>query len=220
MLIPIARSSAASAMLASALVQTALPAMSASGPFASPVYKKMVARSAGLRSFEANIEVHTKLRGFPPVSLTFRGTTYFQAPDRSSVKFKNVPGPLKGMVKDSPSVAPAAVWPSRYQVKLVSDTGDQTTFHLVPKSGDDPLASADVVVDDQSGLVQQYNFANKNGSMVTTNLTYEQVGKYMLVASETGSANGRGYKSDVTTSFSGYRVNASIPPSAFATAGP
>src|SRR5579864_9406661 len=69
------------------------------GPFASPAYKKMVAQNAGLRAFEADIEVHTKLRSFPPVSLTFKGKTYFQAPDKSATRFENVPGPLKGMVK-------------------------------------------------------------------------------------------------------------------------
>ncbi len=185
------------------------------GPFASAAYKKMVAQNAGLRSFEADIEVHTKLRSFPPVSLTFKGKTYFQAPDKSATRFENVPGALKGMVKDSPSIAPAATWRRHYAVTLVSDDGDVTIFHLVPKSSDDPLASADVTVDDRSGLVQQFSFENKNGSTVTSALQYAPVGPYMLVSSESGAANGRGYKSEVTTTFSNYQINVTIPSSVF-----
>lgn len=107
----------------------------------NPVYRKMLANERGLRSSITEISVQTKLRGFPPLSLTFHGTAYFEVPDHHTVVFDNVPGPLRRLVEDSPSIAPVARWPADYDITITPGAGT-TVFHLVPKSSDDPLAYA------------------------------------------------------------------------------
>lgn len=175
----------------------------------------MVRQSAGIRSSICDIEVQTKLKSFPPASFTFHGHSYFQAPDKQTVTFDNVPGPLRGMFRDSPHIAPAAVWPSVYEVTVAGDDGSTTTFHLVPKDSNSAIDHADVFVDDRTGLVSQFGFTNRNGSTVTTNNTYQRVGAHMVVAGQTGTADGHGYRAAVTSTFSNCQFNVPLPPGAF-----
>jgi hypothetical protein len=179
-------------------------------------YKNLLKLQRGIKSSIAVIEVRTKMRSFPPMSLTFRGHSYFQAPDKQTVVFDNVPGILKGMVKDSPSLAPAAAWPAEYDVTVSGDDGTATTFHCEPRDPDATLASADVVVDDRTGEMTQLSFKNKNGSETTTQQTYQRIGGHDVIVSQSGKSQGPGYKADVETTFSDYQFNVSIPADVFA----
>ena len=182
----------------------------------SPAYLQMLRGNRDVRSSVADIEVQTHLTSFPPVTLTFHGHSYFRAPDKQNVVFDDLPRMLSGMVKDSPSLLPAAAWPNRYDVAVVdSSVTHVAAFHVTPRDANDPLESADVTVDDRTGLVSRFVFNNKNGSTVTTDQTYSQVGKYEFLTAQTGSARGPGYRAEVTTTFSNYRVNVRVPDSVF-----
>lgn len=182
----------------------------------TPAYKALLKLNRDVKSSISDIVVHTKTKSFPPMSITFRGHSYFRAPDQQAVVFDNVPGLLRGMVKDSPSIEPARLWPARYDVNFQSNGDRTTTFHLMARSADDPIASADVTVDNRTGYMNTVAFANRNGSTVSNTLTYQRFGKRAFVVSQRGTATGRGYKADVTTTFSNYRVNIPIPASVFA----
>ncbi|MFY9779087.1 MAG: hypothetical protein WAJ85_01080 [Candidatus Baltobacteraceae bacterium] len=179
------------------------------------VYLKMLRWSAGVRSSVADIEVRTSMRSFPPASFTFHGHSYFKAPDKQAVVFDDVPGLMRGLVKDSPSIEPVPLWPERYDATVVGDDGTTTTFHLVPKDSQSQLASADVEVADATGLVTRYTFNNANGSSVTTEQTYERIGSHEVVASQVGHARGHGYNAEVTTVFSNYRFNVPVSDDVF-----
>ncbi len=182
---------------------------------ATPAYKALLKLNRDVKSSISDIEVRTKTKSFPPVSITLRGHSYFKAPDQQAVVFDNVPGLLKGMVKDSPSIAPARLWPTHYSVSFQSNGDGTTTFHLTARSAADPIASADVTVDNRTGYMNAIAFANRNGSTVSNSLTYQRFGKRAFVVSQQGTATGKGYKADVTTTFSNYRVNVPIPSSVF-----
>jgi len=164
----------------------------------------------------ADIEVHTKMKSFPPLSLTFRGHSYFRAPDKQTVIFDDIPGPLKGMVKDSPSIEPAAMWERYYHVTIVGDDGSATTFHLVPRESSSPLASIEVTLDDTTGYMTQVHFVNANGSETATQQTYGQADGHAVIISQTGQSHGANYKADITTTFSNYQINVPVPDSVFA----
>jgi hypothetical protein len=202
--------------LASCVFALTLAAAPAPGSLrANAVYEKMVRWSAGIKSSIADIEVHTHMRGFPPASFTFHGHSYFKAPDKQAVVFDDVPGLMRGLVKDSPAIEPVPVWPERYDVTIAGDDGTTTTFHLVPKDSQSQVAAADVDVDDATGLVARYTFTNTNGSSVTTEQTYEPLGRHQVVASQVGHARGHGYNAEVTTTFSNYRFNVPVPDDVF-----
>jgi len=193
------------------------PLIGAPLPYAAnPAYRHLLRLQRGLRSSVATIEVHTKMRSFPPMSITLRGHSYFLAPDQQAVVFDNVSGILKGMVKDSPSIAPAAMWPTDYDVSVVSDDGASSVFHIVTRDPSDIVQSADVTADDQTGEMTQLHFVNRNGSESTNQQTYARFGSYDVVVSSTGSTHGPGYKADTETTFSDYQFNVPIPPEVFA----
>jgi len=148
--------------------------------------------------------------------LIFHGHSYFRAPVKQAVVFDDIPRMLHGLVNDSPSLLPAAAWPGHYQV-AVEDNGTTAvaTFHLEPIDANDPLESADVTVDDRTGLVSRFVFVNKNGSTVTTDQTYERVGRDEFISTQAGNAKGPGYRAEVTTTFSNYQVNVPVPLSVF-----
>jgi hypothetical protein len=176
----------------------------------------MLGVNRDVRSSIADIEVRTHITSFPPMRLSFHGHAYFRAPDKQSVVFDDVPGVLHGMVKDSPAIVPAPAWPKHYRVSVVDRSADGVAiFHLMPRNEDDPLESADVTVDDSTGLVSRYEFYNKNGSTVTTDQTYVTIGKRQFVASQTGNAKGRGYRAEVITTFSNFQVNVPVPDEVF-----
>jgi len=163
---------------------------------ASPAYQQLLESQSGVQSSIADIEVHTKMRGLLPISLTFRGHSYFRAPDQQTVVFDNIPGILKGMVKNKPTLQTAAMWPRYYQVRVDGDDGGATTFHLVP-------------------IDSRLRFVNTNGPEVTTEQTYGEIERHAVIIAQAGETHGAGYKADITTAFTGYQINVPVPESVF-----
>jgi hypothetical protein len=194
---------------------TMLGADGASDFRASPAYQQLLQNQDGIQSSIADIEVRTKLKGFLPISLTLRGHFYFRAPDQESIVFDNVPGLLKGMVKNKPDFQPAAMWPRYYEVRVDGDDGGATAFHLVPIDTKSSLASIDVAVNDATGYMTQLRFVNANGPVVTTAQTYGEVGRHEVIVSQAGETHGPGYKADISTHFTNYQMNVPVPDSVF-----
>jgi len=178
------------------------------------VYKRLIAQTAGVKTLQSEISVHTQMKSFPPISLTFHGHSYYSAPDKQATKFDNVPGPLRRMMADSPSIAPARAWPSVYDIEIIPQ-GSQTIFRLTPQDPSSPLDHVDATIDNATGLVLTFAFTNKNGSTTTTENTYTAIGRHEFVSSQTGESTGHGYHAEITTTFSDYQVNQPLPDDAF-----
>jgi hypothetical protein len=194
---------------------SATPAPAESVLTTSAAYQHLVQNWAGIKTMSSELQVQTKKRGFPPISLTLHGHTYFAAPDKFATVFDGVPGLLRGMVSDRPSIAPPAAWPGVYAATIESDQNGKTTFRLTPKDPGSELDHVDAVVNDMTGFVEEYDFDGKNGTATTTYNTYAQVSGYPLIVSQTGVSRGRGYHADVTASFTNYAINTQLPPDAF-----
>jgi hypothetical protein len=204
---------AASIVLLAASTPT--PSPTGSVLSASAAYQHLVQNWAGIRTMSSDLQVQTKNRGFPAISMTLHGHTYFEAPDKFATVFDGVPGVLRGMVSDRPSIAPPTAWPDVYGATLVSDQNGRTTFRLIPKDPNSGLVHVDAIVNDATGLVEEYDFDGKNGTATTTYNTYANVSGYALIVSQTGVSFGRGYHADVTASFTNYAINIQLPPNAF-----
>ena len=182
----------------------------------TPAYQRLLESQSGVQSSISDIEVHTKMRGFLPVSLTFRGHSYFRAPDQQTVVFDNVPGIIRGMVKNKPTLQTAAMWPRYYEIQVGGDDGAATAFHLTPLDSKSALASIDVTVNDETGYMTRLCFTNKNGPEVTTEQTYGEIERHAVIVAQSGETHGAGYRADVTTAFTDYRINVPVPDSVFA----
>jgi hypothetical protein len=198
------------------LLLAASPPMQGNADFtAAPAYRQLLKNWNGIKTLSSDIEVRTKPRGFLPISLTLHGRTYFEAPDKFTTVFDDVPGLLKKMVSERPSIAPPQAWPDVYDGTIVSDEGGKTTFRLVPKDAASNLDHIDAIVSDATGFIDEYDFASKDGAATTTYNVYASVAGHDFVAFQTGSSRGPGYSADVTTSFSHYEINGQLPANAF-----
>ncbi len=175
-----------------------------------PVFQKVVRLNKGLASYEAHIEVATRL---PLARFTLRGTLYSRG-DQSKVIFENVPAIAKPLLENQPSI-PVSSLAKRYAISVVSRTAEITTYHLVPLEPES-VRSIDVAVQNASGLVQRYVWANKNGMTITSDQTYETIGGYYLVSATSTKTRGGGLHADSETAFSNYRLNVKVPDSVFA----
>jgi outer membrane lipoprotein-sorting protein len=175
-----------------------------------PVFEKMLSVNKGLSSYKAHINVETRL---PLGSFTLHGTLYDRG-EQSKVVFDNVPAIAKSSVENQPSIGPASSWRKQYAISVISRTTDATTYHLVPLV-QDAVRSIDAVVQNASGLVQQYVWSNKNGMTITSNQSYETVGGYQLVQTTSTRTRGGGVHADSETTFTDYQLNVSLPDSVF-----
>ena len=197
------------------LLAASPPAPGGAGFTASAAYRQLVKNWAGIKTLSSDIQVQTKPRGFPPISLTLHGHTYFEAPDKLTTVFEDVPGVLKEMVSERPSIAPPQAWPDVYDGTILRDEGGKRTFRLVPKDTDSKLDHVDAIVNDATGFVEEYDFESKDGAATTTYNVYASVSGHDLVAFQTGVSRGHGYSADVTTRFSHYEINGQLPADAF-----
>jgi hypothetical protein len=201
---------------ASILLLAASPPAPNEAPFTTnAAYRQLVKNWAGIKTLSSDIAVQTKPQGFLPISLTLRGHTYFEAPDKFTTVFEDVPGLLKKMVAERPSIAPPQAWPDVYDGTIVSDEGGKSTIRLVPKDAESKLDHIDATVNDTTGFVEKYDFEGKNGAATTTYNIYTFVLGHALVSFQSGVARGHGYAADVTTSFSNYEINGRLPADAF-----
>jgi hypothetical protein len=206
---------AASIVLLAASIQAPTPSPTRSVLATSAAYQHLVQNWAGIRTMSSDLQVQTRKCGFPSISMTLRGHTYFEAPDKFATVFECVPGLLRRMLSDRPSIAAPAAWPNVYWATLVSDQNGKTTFRLIPKDPDLGLDHVDAIVNDATGLVDEYDFDGKNGTATTTYDTYANVSGYALIVSQTGVSLGRGYHAGVAASFTNYAINTQLPPNAF-----
>jgi outer membrane lipoprotein-sorting protein len=179
-------------------------------PRTDAVFQKMLGVNKGLQSYEAHVDVQTRL---PLGSFTLHGTLY-DLGDRSKVVFDHVPAIARSSVENQPSIGAASNWPKLYAISLISRTPGLTTYRLVPVSAEG-VRSIDAVVDNASGLVQEYVWSNTNGLTITSDQTYELVGGYQLVGSVTSKTRGAGVRADSTTTFTNYQLNVTVPESVF-----
>ncbi len=176
-------------------------------PGGDPVFQKLLHLNTGLKSYTAHVDVETRMF-FGRLAL--HGTLYNWG-SNSKVVFDHVPMLAKGAVEHQPSIEGPAEWPVRYTMTLLAQTSDATTYRLVPRESDNPR-EVDVAVQNASGLITQLVWSSATGT-ITSDLTYESLDGYELVASTVTQTRGNGLNARSTSTFSNYALNESIPDS-------
>jgi hypothetical protein len=74
----------------------------------------------------------------------------------------------------------------------------------------------DVRVADTDATTTGYTWTYKDGGSVSFDQSYETIGGNYLVAKQTGHVDLPSYKADVSSSFSGYKINVAVADSIFA----
>jgi hypothetical protein len=168
--------------------------------------------NSNLASYDADVTVAILTHGPPFISPTLRGKVYFKKPDRYAIVFDTVPFIAQQAKHLVAQIEPPAEWPGVYDVKLIGNDGTMATFRLVRKKTG-RIDHVDVKVDDKTATIRAMAyFYRDNGGTIAFTQSYEQVGDNEYVVKEQkGKVDIPHYNADVTTTFSNYRLNVSVP---------
>jgi hypothetical protein len=180
----------------------------------NPLFKRMVALNADLRTYTAAVKLDVALKTFPYISPTLEGNIYYKRPDKEAVVFDTVPALASQFKKVYPNVEPPARWTELYDVAVLSDDGTQTAFRLVPKKNG-RVEHLDVKVDDATATIRNYTWTYKDGGYVMFDQSFRSIDGNYLVDKQSGHVELPSYKADVTSNFTNYKLNVAVEDSVF-----
>jgi hypothetical protein len=182
---------------------------------AGDIFSRMQAVNANLASYQADITVAIATHGPPFISPTLQGKAYFKKPDKTAVVFDTVPFLAQEAKHVVAQLEPPAEWPQLYVVTPTGDDGTTSTFRLVRKKNG-RIDHVDVKVDDASATVTAMTyFYNDNGGSIAFTQVYDKMGDDYVLKQQNGKVDIPHYNADVTSTFSNYQLNVSVPDSVF-----
>ena len=200
-------------MLALSLDLGPQPSQLAQAPPASlELLKRAADPNPTLHSYIASASLSAKLNGPLPLRKTFSGTVYYRKPVRKII-FSNVTGPLskfKTMTSATPTFEQAL---AEYTITPLTDNGKVSEYSLTPQKQGSRVSSLRLRVDDASALIVRAVWSYNDGGSLSVDETYETVGAFNLPSVDTIAARFPGYSVDGQMRFSGYELNAPVPPS-------
>ena len=182
----------------------------------SELLSRLITRAEHPRSYTANVHADVAMHTFPYISPQLDGTYYHKEPSRDKIIFTSgLPFIAKEFSKIYPHVESPSRWHDVYIVSAEADDGKYTTFKLVPRKHG-RIDHIDARVDDQTADLVQLRWVYNDGGYATLNQRYGHVNGYDMVVEQQGHVEVPHYNADVTSTFSNFRTNASIPDSIFA----
>lgn len=205
-----------SASLAAVLMLSAAPSVAETGDAsADGIYARMQRVNTNLTSFQADVTVAILTHGPPFISPTLQGKMYFKKPDKNAVVFDTVPFIAQQAKHVVAQIEPPSEWPQVYDVTPTGDDGTTATFRLVRKKNG-RIDHVDVAVDDASATVSGMTYFYKdNGGSIAFTQTYDRVGDDYVLKQQNGKVAIPHYNADVTSTFSNYHLNVSVPDTVF-----
>jgi hypothetical protein len=204
---------AAATLVASTAAATAPPA--ATKTASMDLFARASNPNPTLNSYTASAQLSALLHAIIPIHKTFNGTVYYLRPTRK-IEFQNVPGPLsqfKELAQTTPSYEQAML---DYAITPETDDGHISTYSLVPKKSGGRVKSITITITDRTALLKTAHwFYTNNGNLLFAQ-HYHEVGNFHLPWKATIDARFPGYSVDGTLTFSNYQLNATVPPSIFA----
>jgi epoxyqueuosine reductase len=188
-------------------------------PQRTPANDDLLARVAainpGLHSYSATMHAHIALTTFPFLSTNLVATYYHKDPDLSKVDITSgLPLVAEGFSTLYPHIEPASRWNEFYMLSKTADDGRVASYALVPRKPGN-VARIEVKIDEASATVRSMRWDYGNGGWASMEDTYALVQGDTVVTSQTGHVDEPNYKGDITTTFSNYQLNPSLPDSLF-----
>jgi hypothetical protein len=96
----------------------------------------------------------------------------------------------------------------------VGDVRGVTTFRLVPR-GAARVEHLDVQADDKNATILSMTWTYRDGGSISLTQQFSPVDGHLLVSGQNGQIALPGYQADVTTAFTGYKLNVPVDGSVF-----
>lgn len=188
---------------------------------ASPndLIRRMVTAQDDVRSYTASVHADIAMHSFPYLSPSLDGTYYHKEPSKNKIVFTSgLPFIAKQFSKVYPEVASPAEWFDKYYVTLENADGTYAMLKLVPRKHG-RIDHIDAKIDERTADLVQLRWNYNDGGYATLDQTYGEVDGHRLVTQQTGHFEDPHYNADLKSTFTAFKINASIPDSIFAQNG-
>jgi len=219
----LAFSAIALVLSATALAFSATGSSASSGIAAAPgvnlrdaesLLHRMVDVNMKLHTYTANVTLDIKMTSFPFLSPELTGIVYFKQPNKRAVVFDTVPALAEQAKKVYPKIDEPVDWERIYLITAMSDADGTTLFRLIPRKNG-RVEHLDVNVDDATATIKSYTWTYKDSGFVTFDQTFALIDGNYLPKKLSGHVEQAGYKANVTSALSNYKLNVAIADSVF-----
>jgi hypothetical protein len=199
-------------------IALAIVVVLAGAPLPTPagdLLARMAALNPNLHAFTATLHAHVSMKSFPFLSADLIGTYYYKEPDKTKVMFSSgVPLVARQFDKLYARIENPSRWRELYIVTVVSDDGSTSVFKLVPRKRGN-VDHIDATADDKSATVSSMRWNYDNGGYAEMSNHYGRVEGNLVVQAQTGHIEEPGYVADLSSTIDNYKINPSLPDSAF-----
>jgi hypothetical protein len=182
------------------------------------ILARMLADTAGLRSYRVPVKIDAHVRHIVSISVPLAGTRYFEAPDREALKLNTVPAIAKPFQSVYASLGTPATWPATYNITEVTPSPDAgpNVYELRgvfkhPSNVDHILLDVDATT--FAPVLARWYY--KDGATVVMHVQEALYGKYRLPKHETVDVRFPQYSGSATVDYGDYVINEPIDASVF-----
>jgi hypothetical protein len=192
---------------------TALPAPSD----AQDVITRMLARNAGLESYEVRVHVHMHT-SIPFYSPNLDGTAYYKRPDDFAVRFDRVPGYMRSVQELFTNVGDPSGWEKDSNIVLAGtqelNGKPMLVLVLTKKIYSDQIKDTVAYVDPANYELPEMDFHYTNGQSIVMKQYYREENGYDVVVAQHVEGNRR-IRATGDAQYDTYQTNVAVSDSVF-----
>lgn len=184
---------------------------------AHDVITRMLARNAGLESYQVRVHVHMHT-SIPFYSPNLDGTAYFKRPDSFAVRFDRVPGYMKSVQELFTNVGDPSGWEKDSNIKLAGtqelDGKPMLVLVLTKKIYSDQVKDTIAYVDPTNYELTEMDFHYTNGQSIVMKQVYRNENGYDVVVEQHVDGNRR-IRATGDAKYEPYQTNVAVNDAVF-----
>jgi hypothetical protein len=174
-------------------------------PRVAALMQRLIANPAMPDHYSADVKLHVKLRVFPWISVTLKGSEVYKNPGLYHFVFRGVPKPAQSFSDMAYTIGDAGAWPQKYDISLLETSGGQPVLRLVPKTKG-LVKTLDVTVDPQTARLEKWVWARNDGGSISVTQRYERMQTRDVVAQQDASIRVPHMAADLTATYSNFAL--------------
>lgn len=170
------------------------------------ILQRLADNPAAPQQYSADVKLHVRLRIFPWISVTLKGSEAYKHPGLYHFVFRGVPKAAEHFSDMAWSLGDPAAWSEKYEVALLQPVaGGKATLRLTPKTSG-LVKSLDVTVDLASGRLERAVWSRNDGGTIAVTQHYQTVEARDVVAEQHASIRIPHMAADLVATYSNFSL--------------
>lgn len=167
-----------------------------------------LAQNAGMpAAYSADVKLHVKLRMFPFIGVTVRGTSTYRRPGLYHFVFRGFPQAAEKFNDMRYDLGDPLSWPQRYDLALApQSTVNAPVLRLTPRIRG-LVATLDVTTDPQAERIVKAVWTRWDGGVITLTQTFSPVGSAQLVSRQVATVDIPHMRAELTADYSDFALD-------------